>query len=187
MKDNGFTPEPNNLNSNNLKLMNSGQVNKSRAAQTIVFVVVMLLAVAVAAYSLYYKESTETSCGTLPVSFEGISGTPALADELLGYEFAIVILKTDETAFTSEMNDAVVEASATAKAGGIRTNILRLNSEHAAFDALVIQYEIEDFPAVLVLGEDSTVVILSNDITEESMMSAYKKVTSKTIDNNLAK
>jgi len=184
MMDNSrFSPGGNRPNSNGLQMLDTPTARDRRKLKTIVFTIVMLSAVAVAAYTLIYKEYDAASCGTSSADYGGIYGTPVLADEIGFYEFAIIALAEAGMEFPEEMNDAVVEVGATAKASGNRTIIVWLNPDDERFAPVVEQYMIGRFPAVLVMGFYSYTVIYQDEISEASLMEAYEQAMSDNAEN----
>ncbi len=178
MNNFGFPSGPNKPDSKGLKMLDTPPAKDRRGFKTVVFTVVMLLAAAVAAYTLIYKENDASSCGISIPDYGGINGTPVLADELGIFEFAFITLVQAEFDFPEEMNDAVVEVAATAKASGVRTSIVRLKSDDERFAPIVEQYMIERFPAVIVMGLYSYAVFYNDEISEESLMEAYNQTMS---------
>lgn len=177
-----FSPGPNKPDSNGLQMLDTPPAKDRRILKTVVFTIVMLSAVAVAAYTLIYKENDVSSCGISSPDYGGINGTPVLADELGIFEFGFITLAQAELEFPEEVNDAVVEVAATAKASGVRTGIVRLKSDDERFAPIVEQYMIERFPAVIVMGLYSYAVFYHDDISEESLMEAYGQAMSKNIE-----
>ena len=146
---------------------------------TLIFTVVLLLAGAVAAYSLFLRKDDAVSSGCCP---SGSAGTAACApsptitgfDQRLTWtEFSFVIFLRPGDELPQGVSDVLAAASDEIGAKETRPQTRTLHPEDPAFAKAVDQYQITTFPAVLVLGTASSAVLTVGDVSKDSIMNLY--------------
>ena len=166
---------------------NSGAQGRNRAWQTGVFAVVILLAIAVTAYSLFWRGGGDTggssccpggseACATTAGSLPTIAG---LNESLAGLEFALVILPGLEEELPQSFTEAAAAATTKLKASGVRMSVFTLRPDDSVFKTAVNQFEVTAFPAVLALGQFNNVILTQGRITEEAILKAYQQDLAK--------
>lgn len=154
--------------------------NSGSGWKIVVFSVVILLAGAVAAYSLIWR-SGDNSSGCVPgsaacaVSCAGLSAIPGLEQELAGYDFALVVLPSPEEGLPPDIASTVSAANIAINAKGVKARRLTLHPDDSVFATVADQFKIAEFPAVLALGKTSAVVLTQSGIHEDTILNVYNQ------------
>lgn len=146
--------------------------------RTIIFTLVLLLASAVAAYSLFLREESTADAGCCPsgTTTAACCPTPATAapaQKLTWTDFSFVVLLRAEDDLPQHVSDVIATTSDEIGAKAIRPQTVTLRPDDPAFEATVSQYQITKFPSVLVLGTNIAVTLTTDDISRDSIMSLY--------------
>lgn len=147
--------------------------------RTVIFTFVLLLASAVAAYSLFLREQSTADAGCCPsgtTTTAACCPTPAIsapAQNLTWTDFSFVVILRADDELPRNVTDILAAASDEIGARAIRPQTVTLRPDDPAFEATVMQYQITKFPAILVLGKSSAVTLTTDDISRDSLMSLY--------------
>jgi len=146
---------------------------------TLIFTIVLLLAGAVAAYSLFLRKNDAVSSGCCPGGLSGAAACVA-APTITGFDqrltwtdFSFVVFLRPGDKLPQGVSDALAAASDEIGAKGTRPQTRTLLPEDPAFARAVDQYQITTFPTVLVLGTTSSVVLTLGDVSKDSIMNLY--------------
>jgi hypothetical protein len=141
---------------------------------------VILLAGAVAAYSLIWR-SGDNASGCVPgsaacaASCAGLSAIPGLEQQLAGYDFALVILPSPENELPRDIASTVSAANIAINAKGAKARRLTLHPDDSVFATAADQFKIAEFPAVLALGKTSAIVLTQSGIHEDTILNVYNQ------------
>ena len=154
--------------------------NSGSGRKIAVFSAVILLAGAVAAYSLIWRSGDNPS-GCVPgsaacaASCAGLSAIPGLEQELAGYDFALVILPSPENGLTRDIASTVSAANIAINAKGTKARRLTIHPYDSMFATVADQFKVAEFPAVLALGKTSSVVLTQGGIHEDTILNVYSQ------------
>lgn len=146
---------------------------------TLIFTAVLLMAGAVAAYSLFLRKSDAVGSGCCPGGSSGAAAcvtTPTINgfDQRLTWtDFSFVIFLRPGDELPQGVSDVLAAASNEIGAKEIRPQTRTLLPDDPAFATAVDQYQITIFPAVLVLGTAGSAVLTMEDVSKDSIMNLY--------------
>ncbi len=169
-----------------------GPTGRAPRWKAVVFIVVMLAAVAVAAHALMTGPSASVGADGKPA---GPAGEPtSLAPEsaepgattggeeagldktdeaLAGDESAFVIVRGPDGPLPEEVSAAVAGAQAKIEDKGVEVALLTLSPGDSGYREAVSRFGIDSFPAVVVMMKGCSNVVVMGSITETGLLSAY--------------
>ena len=149
--------------------------------KTPVFVVVMVLAVAMAAYSVLTPDT-----GAAVPTIENVPGgaLTALVDRELTslynldgifpeHDFAFVILPGKDEASTTQVARLIANATSLIEAEDVHVGVFTLSPDSPDFANVVDRLGILGLPAVLAWNYDGTIYPVAGEITETGLLQAY--------------
>jgi len=151
----------------------STQTSRSSAWKAIVFVIVIIAAVTVAAYSMLTR-GTESGCST-PCG--NILSVEAWNEKLSGYDFAFVVLLDSGQSLPEELSESVVSASIRIELKNLRTRTLILHPDNSGFAEATKLFNAAEFPAVIALGKANGIVVPHGTYSETELMRAYEQAS----------
>ena len=156
--------------------------NKTSGFKTIAFTAVIVLAIGVTAYSLFFKSADAGKAGCDPATviapLESLSVIPELNNMLGDLDFAMVVISDSETVIAGEITEAVESALTEAKLTTEKAGVIFLKSRDTGYDMVVDEYTITAFPAVLALGRYGDRLLIRSGISIETLMLAHKLTAS---------
>jgi len=148
--------------------------------KTAIFTVVILLAVAVAAYSLFWRgDEGGNASGCVPGSAAcaaACGGLPAIAgleQELAGNDFALLVFPGPGDQLPRAVETTVSIANIAINARGARARRLTLHPDDPVYANAAEQFKVATFPAVLALGKTNSVVLTGSSIHEDTILRIY--------------
>ncbi len=148
--------------------------------KTIIFAIVIILAMGVTSYSLFFKkDASAPACvpGETPKALEELSTVPGLKEQLTDLDFAILVFTDTFDEIPTELSATIEGASSVfqAKTPGMETFIL--SPEDQYYDEAVDHYVITGFPAVLALGRYGNKLLVRSGITDSKLVAAYNETS----------
>ncbi|MBU1319531.1 MAG: hypothetical protein KKG33_01820 [candidate division Zixibacteria bacterium] len=141
--------------------------------KTIAFVVVILAAVTVAAYSMLTR-GTDGGCST-PCG--NILSVEAWNEKLSGYDFAFVVLLGSDQSLPEELSESVVSASIKIESKKLRTRTLILHPDNPGFAEATNLFKVAEYPVVIALAKSNSVVVTRGTYSETELMRAYEQAS----------
>lgn len=148
----------------------------------VIFSGVILLAYAVTAYSLLGRRSTATGsdcCPTDSVASVAVTGEVVTADglhEMLsGATLALVVFPRFGDSLSPDIGAAInsVRTEIGADSTGLRT--LTLYPDNPAYIVAINNYDINEYPAILALGNNISRVLTQSAINKNTMLDLYRQ------------
>lgn len=140
--------------------------------RTLVFLVVVIAAVGVAAHSLLTRGNGpgRSQEATIPQDLAELGGvSAALAD----HDVVLVVLPAIEEDSSEALRPAVDAATAKIATKSLRAATLTLSREELEFVEAADAFAVEAFPAVVVLRQGCGRAVASGETTEASLLLAY--------------
>jgi len=155
--------------------------DENRIMKTIVFAFIILLALAVTSYSLFFRdrEAAEPDCepGTTAKPLEEIATIPALQERLSGVDLALLIFTETDEELPVELSETLDKSFSLIRDETPNSEILILSSDDSDYKMLVDYYIITGFPSIMVLGRYGEKLLVRSGITEERILQAYESVS----------
>ncbi len=159
---------------------NSGRTPRSK---TVIFAAVMLLAVAVAAYSMVKKNGAAASgtpsafasqcddgAGSLTeIRLENVEAAENLATER---DVTFLVLPGQDASLTNAVQDQVAAAFGKLLVQGQKTAAFTLPESAGAYSALMKRFNVDSAPCVIVLGNGGRPSAVAGEITETKLLRA---------------
>jgi len=146
---------------------------KNTGPKTFIFSAIIVLAAAIAVYSLFFKSAGAGKAGCLPGAAarpqETLSTIPALNDRIGELDFVFVVLDDSKTDKISQIIESSLSNINSAEAG-----VIVMGPDDELFATVADQYAITGFPAVLSLGRYGNKLLIRGNITMESLIQAHK-------------
>jgi len=152
---------------------------KGRGWRTVVFTVVIFLALCVMAYSLIWRDPARdgTSCGTASEFSSrdcgAMTNIPALKDRLAGYDFAVLVFPGSMGILPPDIASTIALASAEIEDLNQRAVMIVIPPEDPIWGQVGDDFEIIQFPAVLTLGLRSGTLLTGPEITRDAILQTY--------------
>lgn len=156
----------------------------SRAWKTGIFTIVILVAVGISAYSLFWHDpgnnvggcgfgagGCETGCAIL-------TGIPTLDQQLIGVDFGLVVIPAETG--SSETSAAIGGVAARLMAASARFRVINLSDDDPTTRKVIDKYALAAFPSVVALGGTNSAVFVGDEITEETLWQASQKFSAAT-------
>lgn len=141
----------------------------------IIFVLVVLAAVASGTYSLYKRNAAPTMIPCYGVSLKTID---ALGAQAAGKQALFFFLFEGDKDQSQNLSRLVEKSVKTLSANGKRVAAFTLYRDEEGFDELREKLSINSFPCVVVVGRScSPVVISTGDITENNLAYAFGRAS----------
>ena len=151
--------------------------------RSIIFVVVVAAAIAVAVWSLVKANKDAADTGSR-VRQENVAArqsaraadpglTPALRDLAPGKDFAFVLLAGADAAEAAAVARTVQQASTTLGKREIEAAVVTLQRHDGDFKKLVSALNIDKLPAVVLLGSTGAPTVVAGEITEDTLLRNY--------------
>jgi hypothetical protein len=150
---------------------------------SVVFIMVIGAAVAVAAWSLTKANRTEAHIRHQEQSggaftLERISGPDLVSSFSLdnvapGEDFAFMLLAGADPEETMTAAKAIEQAIGTLTKRGVKAAAVTIEPDDPEFDGIVDQLEVDVLPAVVMFGEGGVPNLVSGDITENQLLKGY--------------
>jgi len=155
--------------------------NKNRGIKTTVFLAVIVAAIGVTAYSLFFKNADAGKAGCLPGASPGrlekLTVIPELNDRLRDLDFALVVIADSAYPIPAEITGALDSALSEIKSKTEKADILYLVSGNPGYAEAIEQYTITGFPAILALGRYGDRLLIRSGITVEAITRAHKAIS----------
>jgi hypothetical protein len=158
----------------------SGEGRRNKRWKTLVFTAVILLAGAVTAYSLFWRDrgAVNSSCCP-PGSAECatpcvvVAPMPGFDDRLAGADFSLTVLLPAGCEFPQQAGDAIHAVITDLEAKGTQVRMLYLTPADSAFAAAADRCKITSCPTVLVQTKSGSTVLAQAGISKDSILSIY--------------
>lgn len=151
---------------------------KNRGFKTVVFAAVIVLAIGVTAYSLFFKSADAGKAGCDPTTMiaplENLSTIPELNEMLVDLDFAFVIISDSDIEVPGGISETVESAMSEIKLKTEKSRIVFLKPGDPGYDSITDEYTITGFPAVLALGRYGDRLLIRSGITVETLILAHK-------------
>lgn len=180
MDDNGNVNQPGCCDDGQCCSPTPGEGHTPTRWKTLIFSGVILLACAVAAYSLFWRsDKTPASACCPPGSAAAAACGEAVTNP--GFDHAaapvglsLVVLTNTGEALSNEKLAIIGEVRASLESHDSQLQFETLESADTAFQKLVNQYGITAFPAVIVKGQDKILVLREDRISADTILSVFK-------------
>lgn len=149
----------------------------NKGFKTVIFTAVIVLAIGVTAYSLFFKsaDAGKVGCvpGAVPEPLENLSAIPELNDMLGDLDFAFVIISDSDIEIPGEISGTVESAMSEIKLKNEKAGVVFLKPGNPGYDTIADEYTITGFPAVLALGRYGHRLLIRSGITVETLLLAH--------------
>ncbi len=148
--------------------------------KTSIFAIIIILALGVTAYSLFFKKNAATAdCapGAVPKPVEYLSEVPGLREELSENDFAILVFSDGYNETSSEIKGTLDNCMKIIQSKSPGTEMLVLTPEAPYYQEAVDHYVITGFPAVLTLGRYGNRLLIRSGITDLKLLAAYNDIS----------
>jgi hypothetical protein len=164
----------------------AGQGGGSRGLKgltSVVFIVVIGAAIAIAAWSLIKANRTEANVrykeqSGEAIALEHISGVDLVSSFNLdniapGEDFGFMLLAGADPEETITAAEAIGQAVGTLTERGIKAAAVTIGPDDPGFGRIVDQLDVDVLPAVVLLGQGGVPNVVSGDITEDQLLKGY--------------
>lgn len=152
-----------------------------KAIKTVAFAVIILLALAVTSYSLFFKDrkAAVPDCdpGAVVKPLEEITAIPALQELLAGADLALLVFTETDDVPPAELCETMDKSFSLIRDKTPKSEMMILSPDNPAYEEAVDYYIITGFPSVMVLGRYGDKLLVGSGITEERIMNAYELVS----------
>jgi len=152
-----------------------------KAIKTAAFAFIILMALAVTSYSLFFKdrEAAAPDCepGATAKPLEEIATIPALQERLSGADLALLIFTETDEELPVELSETLDKSFSLIRDETPKSEMLILSPDDSDYEMLVDYYIITGFPSIMVLGRYGEKLLVGSGITEERIMEAYESVS----------
>jgi hypothetical protein len=158
-----------------------------QGARTIIFIVVIAAAVAVAAWSLIKTNRTEADVRLEKqyeekFALERLSGADFVSSYSLDNvapdeDFAFVLLAGADPQETMTATLAIEQSSGTLAERGIKAAAITIGRDDPDFERVVDALQVETLPAVVLVGRGCGPSLVAGDITENELLKGYVMAT----------
>ncbi|MFH1220274.1 MAG: hypothetical protein V1694_07445 [Candidatus Eisenbacteria bacterium] len=145
--------------------------------RSIIFIVVIAAAIAVAAWSLI---RANRKAAEVPIETDravAVATSPGLADLAPEKDFAFVLLAGADAQETGAATRVIQQVSGTLSGKGVQAGALILKPNDPRFKKLVSALAVDGFPAVVLLGKTCAPSVVKGEITEDALLRDYVRVT----------
>ncbi|MEE9553828.1 MAG: hypothetical protein V3W18_05970 [candidate division Zixibacteria bacterium] len=152
--------------------------NKNKGFKSIAFTAIIVLAVGVTTYSLFFKSADAGKAACDPVAIiaplENLTAIPEL-DNLLGdLDFALIVISGSDIETPGEIPNILDSALSEIKLKTEKAGVINLLPGDSGYDKVIEEYTITGFPAVLALGRYGHRLLIRSGITIETLILAHK-------------
>jgi len=141
--------------------------------KTVVFVLIVLAAVGVAAHSLLTRPSSAPPGGAAAEAQAALAALEGVSAALAEHDFLFVILPDVDDDAAAQAAGHVAAAVASIQAKGVRVGTLTLSREDIEFVDAAEAFAVDTFPAVVALKKGCGRAVVQGEITEASLLRAY--------------
>jgi len=145
--------------------------------RSIIFIVVIAAAIAVAAWSLVKANRKAADVPAETDRAVAVATSPGLADLAPGKDFAFVLLEGADARETAAATRVIQQVLGTLSGKGVQAAALTLRPNDPRFKKLVSALAVDGFPAVVLLGKTGTPSVVKGEITEDALLRDYVRVT----------
>lgn len=160
----------------------SREGKRSNRWKTLVFTTVILLAGAVTAYSLFWRDrgaGSSSCCGTASAGCATPCGavTPIAGfdEQLEGTDFALAVFLPAGCEFPQRAGEVVHEVITELEAKGAHVQVLYLSPADSTFAKAADRYKITGCPTVLVHTKGGNAVLAQDGISKDAILSIYEQ------------
>jgi hypothetical protein len=178
MKKDGFPMMDSNCNcSGGASCCKPPASGPSRAFKTGVFTLVLLLALGVSTYSLFWRDSGIDVAGCDPgaggCGGAVVTGIAFLDQQFIGADFGLVVLAdaSGSPTTTAAVGDVAARIMTTTR----KLKVVNLTPDDPLFSAVIRKYALSTSPAVIALGGTGHVVLRGPQITAETLWQTFQK------------
>lgn len=150
--------------------------------RTIVFTVVILLACAAMAYSLFVRDNSDAASGCCPggapamaIGIEDDRPTATLNETLAGSDPALVVLLHIGDILSEQEVATIGDVKTAIESRGGQIRVWTLAFGDPAFLEALDRFKVTAFPAILVHGGNGTVVIHREEIRKDTILSILQQ------------
>ena len=158
----------------------SGAGRGNNRWKTLVFTAVILLAGAVTAYSLFWRDQGAVNSPCCPTASAGcatpcgkVTAIAGFDDQLEGADFALAVFLPAGCEFPQRAGDAIHAVMTDLEAKGTQVQMLYLTPADSAFAAAADRYKITSCPTVLVHTKSGSTVLAQAEISADTILSIY--------------
>jgi len=145
--------------------------------------IVLVLAVAVAVYSLSTRQNAVETPVAQPADEPVVSEQSAewtwaegIDSALRGRDVVFLILPTDDESSTGALMDVVTETAMLVEAADLTVGTVVLSRDGDEFAKAVDRFGIKEFPAVAVLQRGCGNTVVSGEVTENSLLEGFTNI-----------
>jgi len=164
--------------------------NRSSRWKSVIFTAVIIMASAVAAYSLFWRDQgsapsaccpTGSSVSAIAVAeYNSIAGLDAT---LAGSESALVVLLHIGDVLSERDSAAISDVRAAMALKGSQVPVWTFKFGDPAFLEAINRFNVTKFPAVLVRGKYGTVVLYRDNIQKDTILSIFEQKSATLVPN----
>lgn len=170
-----------------------GESRRPGRWKTLIFSGVILLACAVAAYSLYWRSDKTAASACCPPGSPAAAACGQTATNT-GFDHAaarvglslVVLTKTGE-ALSREKLAIIGGVRASLESHDAQLHFETIESADTAFLKLVNQHRITTFPTVIVSGQDEVLVLSESQVSADTILSVFKPTPVATAPDSASK
>lgn len=153
--------------------------------KTLIFTAVLLLAGAVAAYSLFWRTpATPASCcppGSAAASACGeAQSSPEFDHTTAPAGLSLLVLLHESDALSSDKMATISEVRAVVESHGEQLQVETVRSSDSAFAHLADQYRISAFPAIVVTGHNGVLILGNDQMRADTILSVFERTAPST-------
>jgi len=149
--------------------------------KALIFAAVILLACAVSAYSLFRQRPAAVGSGCCPPGSAASSGigkgatAEGLGEMLAGANLALIVFPRTGDSLPPYIGAALDSVKAEIGIDKPGLQLLTLYRENPAYIVAINQYNIDEYPAVLALGNNCNRVLTQSAINRDLMLDLYRQ------------
>jgi hypothetical protein len=153
----------------------------NKTIKTIAFAFIILLALGVTSYSLFFrdKEASLADCdpGAVAKPLEEITKIPALQERLSGADLALLVFTETDEILPVEISEMIDKSFSLIRDETSNSKIIILSPDDPDYEEAVDYYIITGFPSVMVLGRYAEKLLVGKGISEERILKAHDIVS----------
>jgi hypothetical protein len=153
----------------------------NKIIKTVVFAFIILLALAVTSYSLFFRnrEAAQPDCDPEATAkpLEEITTIPALQEVLSGADLALLVFAETDEILPAEVRETIDKSFSLISDEISNSKIVILSPDDPYYEEAVDYYIITGLPSVMVLGRYGDKLLVGNGISKERILQAYEKVS----------
>jgi hypothetical protein len=157
---------------------NSG---KDRFWRLIISVTIILLAVAVTAYSLFYKTPDPNACcpstgGICAVPGDTILTVESLNSRMGSLELSLIIVTDENAEYAEDLKKMILTRMGKISEMNIIADTIIIRPTDPVYTAAVSQFELTELPAVIAMTEIDNAVLNGGNITSDALADACSEL-----------